>query len=419
MGAFALSGMLLAALAAAPPQARTVERTVQRVHLRHGDYIDGKLDSQSRTEVLVQVDRGLIALPRWQVMKIESVTMQVPEGRRPEVSEKSGSPTPRSSIKPLDPNRVALEPVRIPLQIQMRVDRALALLQEPGGNREEALGRLMDAGLDGALYLATLLETLDPDARNLATTALVVLPNPKTTPNLIRLASSRDPQVRAIVASLLGLAGGSGVLRPLRALLKDKEPPVRAAAVVSINALDDPDAFDAISELCADPDPATRAAALEVTVDLGMRHELKENVLLALSRALRAAPRGAEPDILLAIAKSGHPEAWTLIVDYLPDTSEKVRAAAAAAVGLLQSGEAGPALLEQMKNESQKEPRMRQAYAAERLRLTSATETLIGWLGEEEADLRRAAAGALRSIHGQSFGEDRAKWRDWSKSYRP
>jgi HEAT repeat protein len=395
-----------------PAPNRQVESRLQRIHLRNGDYIEGRVHTETATDMVVRVDDGFLLLQKSQIARLEIVLLRNHESPAPPVPPRS----PGAAGGRPAPKYVILVPVNILQSVRFRVEAVLDAVRRGSLERDDAVRRILECGPESALHLAALLEPLDPELRGFAVQCLSLLKNPDTLPALIKLCDSEDPGVRVSTAALAGMLGDKGAGRRLRGLLKDREPAVRAAAASAIDKLDDPAGLEHVAPLCADPHPEARAAALDATVQLARRHDLRENLLWALDRALRWPPKGGETDILKAVGATGDPEAWTLAARHLASPSEKARAAAAMAIGQLGAVEASKAVLEQMAGETRPEPRIQLAQAAERLKLMEAAPILMEWLSETDESTRRAALRALRGMTDQTFGEEPGPWKEWWKN---
>ncbi|HZL72739.1 MAG TPA: HEAT repeat domain-containing protein [Planctomycetota bacterium] len=405
----AAAAALLLSFAQVPAARRAADPGLLRIHLRNGDYFEARLQSETATEMVFRVEDGLMLIRKYEIARIETPKLRNHESPAPPRAPGAEGAGPR-------PKYVILVPSNLVHSVRFKVDAILDALHRRVIDRDDAVRRVLECGPEAAIHLTALLEVLDADFRSFATQCLSLLKNPETVPSLLKLFDSEIPAVRVTAAVLTGMMGDKGAGRRLCALLRDRVPSVRAAAAAALDKLDDPAGLEHVAPLCSDPDPEARAAALEATVQLARRHEMRENLLWALDRALRWPPKGGEPDILKAVGASGDPEAWTLAIRHLSSSSEKARAAAAMAIAELAAPQASKAVLEQMAAESQPEPRIQLAFAAERLKIAEAAPRLVEWLAEPDESVRRAALRALRALSGENYGEDPAPWREWVKS---
>jgi HEAT repeat protein len=405
-----LAAALIATLMQAPPapRVRPEEARLQRIHLRNGDYLEGRVVAETSTAIEIRVLDGLLLLPKHQVSRIEAITLKTHASPPPPVR----AAAPGKSA----PRLVVLVPTEVVRDIAFRADATLFALRRGTIDRDDALRRLLDCGPEGSLHLASQLEVLEPEIRELVTQSLSIVNNPETLPTLLKLFDSEDPAVRLTAASLAGSIRNRDAGRRMSALLKDRDPAVRAAALIAFEQIDDPAALDWVSPLCADPDPAARAAALDATIKLSQRHEMRETLLLALDRALRWPPKGGEPDILKALGSCGDPEAWEIAAPLLRSPSAKTRAAAATALGLLAAPASAESVAKQMEVELDSEARIQLSFAAEKVAVMAGAPSLIDWLTESDESVRRAALRALRSLSGLTLGEEPELWNDWLKS---
>jgi hypothetical protein len=59
------------------------------------------------------------------------------------------------------------------------------------------------------------------------------------------------------------------------------------------------------------------------------------------------------------------------------------------------------------------------AGAVQALRLKDGIDPLLGWMEDEDQNIRMAAVRALRKLTGQSFGLDRDAWMTWWRQAKP
>ena len=404
--------MFIAAAAGLMLAAFQTEPGVQRIHLRNGDYIEGRVLSTTPSSLEIRVEDGVLHLSRSQVRKVELVVLRTQA--LPPPPEAAKEPAPGLPAKG-PPKYVVLVPLSVVQGVRFRIDAVFEALRRGMLSREDAQRRILDCGPEGAPHLAALLERLEPERRDLAEQCLAVLNSSATLPMLLKLLESEDAAVRIAAAGLAGRLGEKEAVRKLLGLFKDRAAGVRAAAATALESLDDPGVLDGLSALFTDPDPGARAAAIDATIKLARRHEMRENLLCAFERSLKWPVKGTEPDLLKALAASGDPEAWTIAAAHLDSASDAVRAAAAMALGTLGAAESAASIVERMEVELKVEPRIQLALTAERLRLPGAAPVLVEWLGAPEESVRRAAVRALRSVSGQELADDPAAWREWLK----
>jgi len=112
----------------------------------------------------------------------------------------------------------------------------------------------------------------------------------------------------------------------------------------------------------------------------------------------------------------GVKETWTSIATALNDSEATVRATAAQTLMTLGAPDSADAIVTAMWREQERWPRIYLAGASQKLLLQKAIDPLISWLTAGEEDVRKVAEASLRTITGQEFGFDQAKWTDWNQN---
>ncbi|MDX6651460.1 MAG: hypothetical protein QOJ38_241 [Solirubrobacterales bacterium] len=130
-----------------------------------------------------------------------------------------------------------------------------------------SLGRLGEETAAAPLALA-LVEKHVP--RAVASQALLAI-GPAALPGLVDLKDHPEPDVRELVARLLGVLGGPAEAEYLHALVEDPSAPVRAAAARALGRIGDARASAALTARLEDRIPAVRAAAATALGALGDR----------------------------------------------------------------------------------------------------------------------------------------------------
>jgi len=244
----------------------------------------------------------------------------------------------------------------------------------------------------------------------------------RATTEIIALLNEDVTAVRYSVAHILGGNDTPQAVQGLIRSLSDRSPLVRQKAASSLGETADPMAVPALIVTLSDPAPEVGEAAFNSLLQIGGRAvpELVDSLeradrdtrrdiatLLGQIGSPRAVPTLArtlfdkEPTVVQAALRAFQTmgeSAIPALVTLLQHKDERIRIAAAWALGEIGNREAVPALMTAL--EDRKSPALRQqaADALGRIGDTLAVNGLIRALGDREREVRREAADALRKI---------------------
>ncbi len=406
---------LLALLAGAAQahEPEWVEVRFHRVHLRNGNFIDGQMLKDTPAAVTLTLKGGEMLIRRDSIDRVEFVKMRTINEKPPvlEAPRRGGPVTePTAKDTPGDP-----KPPRLGTAAGPKVEELLERLRRSSEERAAAVvDELIALGEDGALYILSRLETLNPQIRGHAFEVLAAVKAESLAKPLIELLGNKEASIRAGAVYAIGAGNRTAEsTQHIRPLLRDREPRVRVAALSALQALDDPAWLGSIGELCSDPDKGVRARALTAVDALGRKHQKSEEVQRILMDSLARSSGAARAELVGAVGNLGRADIWKEIVPYMNDGEPQVRAAAVLSLTNLGVREAVPEILARFSAEGDRWPRAFLANAAQRFRLTQAIEPMIGWLSSDEPELVKAVAAALQGLTAENFGTDREKWRSW------
>jgi len=242
--------------------------------------------------------------------------------------------------------------------------------------------------------------------------------------SLIAALGDKTPQIRWSAAGLLGEIGEVRAVEPLISSLTDQVPEVRACAARSLGNLGDSRAIAPLAALASDPRPDVRRIAVEALTGFGAQavplldqslssgeEHAKEGVAEALSQmgevgiaALIAALKHKDMAVRRAAAKglavSRSPDAVTGLVFVLGDEHAEVGKAAVAS--LVQIGAPGlPAILRALTNDNERAAANAAAILGQ-IADIRATEALITAARTGKKLVRQAAARSLGQIRSES-----------------
>jgi HEAT repeat protein len=413
--------LLFPAARAAAQEVEWIEIRFHRVHLRNGNFIDGTLDRQSPSQVVLKMKAGEMLINRTSIERVELVKMRT-------FNEK---PKPvGGGIKPVDPdkpakgNEGAAKPTAPLPEISDSVKtRVVKLLDRFGKTapefRYEVMAEILQLGEEAAACLAALLERTESDMRNYVTEILTVMKDRKSVPWLVHLLGHSDSTLRAQALLILASIEDQSVIPQVRPMLGDSEAMVRDAAIRCLQQLDDLDSMSSLGYLATDPNPAIRGRALGAVAELGRKHDRGVEVAEILMAALDRARGQSVADVAGALSRTGYKDAWPSLARLLDAPEPRVRSTAAIGLASLGAVEAGDQILQRMALEDDKRTRLQLGVAASRLKLRAAIPTFVLWLTDLDPEIKAASAAHLGTLTGQNFGSNADRWREWWDKSQP
>jgi HEAT repeat protein len=198
--------------------------------------------------------------------------------------------------------------------------------------------------------------------------------------------------------------------------LKDKDDRVRATAITLLGSVTDSEWLEPVSDLLGDEARDVRNSAVQISRRLATKHGFQDKFLSALVSNLNATSDDVRADMVAAIGTLGIKDSWSFLTRMLNDREAKVRAGAASALTALAADESGIEVIDAVGRERDAAVRLALAQVVIRLRLMKAAEPLIEWLGDTDEAVRKASENALRTLTGESLGQDREAWANWLKN---
>jgi HEAT repeat protein len=238
----------------------------------------------------------------------------------------------------------------------------------------------------------------DPDRRIKGAALLCALTRPQATTVLLF-------GLRGAYSSVLVPVGAPAVA-PLIAALGDKREDVQQEAAEALGILGDARAVEPLIAALGDESEFVRRKVAEALGRLGDAQAIEP-----LSAALGDEREDVRWEAAAALGRLGDARAVEPLSAALGDEDWSVRQSAAAALGRL-GGAAVEPLIAAL-GDNYWSVRGKAAEALGRLEDARAVEPLINALGDENRFVRGKTAVALRTLTGQNFGRDAARWQRW------
>ena len=220
------------------------------------------------------------------------------------------------------------------------VDDALAALLERDAIRPRVSVILSQRGAGAVDALLRVLRRGDEGVQQACAVALGRIGSTRAIPDLVHLLEG-EPEVAIAAAGALGALGDRAAFERLLGKLGHPQAMVRQAAVSAINSIGHRDTEWAVASRLTDPDPRVRESAARISGYFGFRSALAP--MLALARDEDESVRRAAVEHL---ANFDDERATEVILDAMQnDRAVSVRSAAIRALGQVESGHAGQALL--------------------------------------------------------------------------
>lgn len=429
--------VLLALPSLAQAQEGWSETRFHRVHLRNGNFIDGKMIKETAREVTLQLKVGTVSIRLDQIarteegqIKVELVKLKSFNEKPPVVplkgTQPGRTPEPRKPDLPFPPSTAPTQPRTAPVvepfqptgDTRQKVDQILEQIRKTGSDEKYQTARLLKTAGEGwAPYLASLLESLDETTRTLAGNVLRGENDAALLPIMRKLLGSGQPAVRSIAVTHLAEVRDAASKGELRGLLRDGDAIVRGAAVSALEALEDENSFDAIGALVVDPDSAVRGAAIKAVRALAGKYELGGRMASILDDALSSAKGEAKLDLISTYGFLGQKDTWPKIAACLREDDPRVKIRALGTLGTLAAPESVDPILELLATERDPEVLSQATVALRSLKSTKAIGPLVELISTtQEITLKSSCSRALREITGQNLGINGEKWAEWYKN---
>jgi HEAT repeat protein len=173
--------------------------------------------------------------------------------------------------------------------------------------------------------------------------------------------------------------------------------------------------MDPVSDLCGDTARDARNSAIQIARRLATKHNLQDKFLQILVSNLNSATDDVRADCVAAIGSLGIKDSWSFVTRMLNDRDPKVRTAAASALTAIAADESGLEIVDAISRERDTTTRLALLQVVIRLKLTKSVESLIEWLEDGDASVRKGTESALRLLTGENLGQSREAWTNWLK----
>lgn len=372
----------LALCAALAQDVSWVETRFHRVHLRNGNFIDGRLVRESPALVVLEMKpAGEFGVRRDMIRRVEFIKIRSisEEPRLVAVLPAAVDPTPPAVVPGPGPERAEISPARVTAEVRASVDTLLSSYASANPDRRGSLSaslrNLGPAAVAYACWVALAGRTAVKRADLVE--AIGQCDTPDVFPALLELASlSPDQDVR--------IAG-------IRALAR-REGPEAAAAVQK-----------ALADRAA---KVGQAAAEEVA---GLYRKGRVDLALLVERMNGSAEKEFAA---LALGKIGENAALDALQRLLRDGEPKDKIAALKGLTTHPRPADGEAALDLL-DHPDAELRMEVCYYLGRAKQTLAVRSLISALKDEDEQVAEGAHWSLRRVTGQSFPNSQELWLAW------
>ncbi|HZL70904.1 MAG TPA: HEAT repeat domain-containing protein [Planctomycetota bacterium] len=389
-----------------------------RVHLRNGNFLDGRLVQIGDKDILFRWNPGVLLR-----IKIGDIKGDIEEIKIRTLN----APTSKVAVKETAPEPAGVTDVplpRDPAKPQSAIDKIFTRLMAQSDMTYEILVREVKAlGPDGARAMIQELPFMDAAKTNLALVALDQMRELSLEAEIRELLASKRSDLRAAACAILANRGATSSIRAVQSLLRDPVPQVRAAALTALPIFSDGSVLESVGNLAIDPAEPVRERAIRSAEDLASRTSADNDLARQWLSLAGRGPAGSASGIAASLGRLADRanEAFPAgeVRDYLrgmlTDRDPAARAAAAYALsGLKPPGPSADALLEVFDTERESKVVVSMCDGLARLKVIKTLEPLLGKLRADSPEVRTAAQRALEKISGQTgFESDYDKWKEW------
>lgn len=394
-------------------------RDSHRVHLRNGNFLDGRLELISDKDILFRWGPGVL-------MRIKLIDIR---GDVEEIKIRAMNSEPRriairDTLPTKDPATDEAPPVRDPKKPGSSIDQFFtSLLARPDVTFEILAKEVKSLGIDGARAIVAELPHMDQKRTDLAFVSLDQMRDLQIDREIRGLLESKRADIRARAVNLLANRNSDESLRAVVGLIKDPSPAVRTAVLMALPNFNDPMVLDSISNLAIDPDPQVRARAIQSAEGLSAKVGTDNDLAYLFLSRLGRGSSGATAEIAMSLSRLADRAGEGFPVDELRDRltgmlSDRDPAARGAAAYALSSrklgGTSGDAIFDAFEREREPKVIVHMIDSLARLRFSRANEALIEKLRDDNKDVKAAAQRALERITGNTeSGSDYDQWKEW------
>ena len=389
---YPVSWLLWLAVLAGPAVAQesfVSEVKFERVHLKDGSFIDGRLVSSDAKEIKLDLGSDTIAIPRELFVRIERIrirlTSAVPQDQTAPKGKRRRDPARRRIGITVPSSTVVSRPAApaVPGAARSKVDYALRRLRtnrKMKGVVKDVTDELVRAGREAGPYLQWLVEH----------------------------KRKRIPMDQVCCAMVL--LGGRESIDFVASLLDSKKTQDRRVAVRALARGTRKEILPHLVRALQDPRIAVHREAVGPLVSLANRLNLQEDTVHLLGRALRTAE--TKSGLAAALARLGGDEAHRLVEKLLKSSDVKDSVTAIRLLPAWNRPEDVPKLRSFLYNR-RISLRKEACLALGKLKARSAAPDLIDLLEDRHEGLKSNAHWALRQISGLSLPADPELWTTW------
>jgi HEAT repeat protein len=425
-----LSGlfMLLALFVAAQDDIKKVK--ADRLILKNGNRIVGEIWGENETEVVIIVKGIRLGVRKEQIAVRDTVILKVKvpkhmKGPAPAPVEPTPPVEPEPDKKPKEPttgDRKAPTNIAWPevsKTLANNVTRSLMSLRTAEeSKKEKILEQLVEGEDETQIYLAEKLFDFEDQSRWVLT-AIGRIQSDAAFPYLQELIPYLSDQTRGFVFMVLGTRqyheAAPVIAKYLPASESGKD--TRAAAVTALSKLNAAGYVDDISAVLLDAETTLASIVVAGLKSLSKDNDIKSEITYRTLQLLESEEKQALFNGAMAASELQVTEAGPKLEQLVRHEEREVRAAACKSIQTLRYREAAQAIADRLVREEDSRTKYFMIRALDSLLQGSGkiefVPFLLPLLEDEETENQNAAASALTSITGQTFGTDRYAWEEW------
>jgi HEAT repeat protein len=395
-------------------------RDTHRVHLRNGNFLDGRLEQINDKEILFRWSPGVLLRIKVGDIRgdVEEIKIRTLHSEPRKVAVRPPPIETQPDVEPSTPE--PRDPSKAPSEIERLFKR---LMSRPDMTYEVLVREVKALGIEGARAMIAEMPSMDAQMSQLAIVAMDQMRELPVEREIRGLLESKRPDLRAAACNALANRGATDSMRAIQTALRDRSPHVRSAALMALPAFGDGSVLPAITELTIDQDPNVRARAFRSAEDLSSKAGLDNDLAQRLLSLSGRGPTGSVAESATALGRladrsgEGFPtdDVRNALLDMMSMREPETRGAAAFALSSVKPpGPSADAVLDAMARERDPKAIVSMCDALGRLKIQKSLEPLIEKLRDDSKDVAAAARRSLEKITGQTEpGADYQKWREW------
>ncbi|MFH0887845.1 MAG: HEAT repeat domain-containing protein [Planctomycetota bacterium] len=396
------------------------------IYLKNGSTIEGKIISEDKKSVTLEVGFGTITINRSQIYQViaeewkpsDSKPPQVPLPEKPITVTKTVTPA-----TPTSPSNIALlldAKAQTPLQKDIN-QFLIKLIESSGENDSEPIMEemIVKSEKDKDYFLLLLNDISDVKVLKWVIEVLGRHNFAKAIKPLFEILTGDDESLKLAVLDAFTRMKEVSTIHLIRNQLpKEKSPTVKMALINRLISAADKESLPLFLEYLDDDDGGVRKTSADAIINITGKLTADELKSFDLFNRLRdkmslVKNNDTRKEIINIFGRLQNPEAVNTLMDLLLDENTEIRSEAAMALADIGDKKTTNFLIDRLSKEQDNWTKMQIIGAIQKINDTATIPALIEALRDDDEKVRTCAARALRNLTPCAFGEDYEKWKEW------